>query len=97
MSKCDYTDNWASELHEEFCFWSFEEWKQELSDAGWTVLEGRETTGSHAYTSQWQIDNRFQGRMFITDTGGAQLRWPDTNMILVGQRDGQCLLGSSDR
>ena len=35
MSKCDYTDNWASECQEEVAFWSFQQWEQEMEAAGW--------------------------------------------------------------
>ena len=39
LSKKDYTDNWRSELKEEFCFWGFTRWKQALSETGFHVLE----------------------------------------------------------
>ena len=82
MSKCDYTDNWASECQEEFAFWSFQQWEQEMEAAGWHVVEA-----SHAYASQWQVDTRFEGRMQLLDaTTGDVLPWPSTNMVLVGER-----------
>ena len=82
MSKCDYTDNWASECQEEFAFWSFQQWEQEMEAAGWHVVEA-----SHAYASQWQVDTRFEGRMQLLDAKtGDVLPWPNTNMVLVGER-----------
>ena len=74
--KFDYTDNWSSELREEFAFWSFDDWKRELRSAGWSVHPG-----SSAYTSKWQVENRWKGRMELRARG-----WPITNMVLVGQK-----------
>ena len=34
LSKKDYTDNWQSEMHERFCFWSFAEWRRAVLEAG---------------------------------------------------------------
>ena len=27
LSKKDYLDNWQSEMHETFCYWSFRDWR----------------------------------------------------------------------
>ena len=34
LSKKDYVDNWRSEMNEEFCFWSFTQWREVLGDVG---------------------------------------------------------------
>jgi len=39
LSKKDYVDNWSSEMNEEFCFWSFADWKQVLAEAGFRIHE----------------------------------------------------------
>ena len=39
MSKKDYTANWDSEMHEEFAFWGFSDWKAALQTAGFYVIE----------------------------------------------------------
>jgi hypothetical protein len=77
MSKFDYTDNWSSELREEFCFWSFDDWKCELRAAGWSIVPG-----SHAYTSEWQVQNRWEGNIKLKG-----VEWPVTNMVLVGEKN----------
>ena len=54
LLKKDYADNWASELHEEFCFWSFSRWKQALTQAGFKVIEdpNEPARGSRANASR---------------------------------------------
>lgn len=81
ISKMEYTDNWASELHEEFCFWSFDDWTRELTDAGLTVLPE-----SHAYVNEWRVERRFRGHVRITDLSGLEISFPVTNMVIVGEK-----------
>lgn len=84
MSRKDYIDNWQSEMHETFCFWNFNEWKQNLEAAGFAVLPE-----SNAYTNQWIVDNRLKGRVELfekTDFGLRQLPFPVTNMILLAEK-----------
>lgn len=81
LSKKDYTDNWQSEMHETFCFWSFSQWKQELENAGFTV-SGK----SMAITNQWIVNNRWLGRALLLDQGGNPLPWPPTNAILIAEK-----------
>ncbi len=45
LSKKDYTDNWSSEMNEEFCFWSFTQWKDALRDTGFEIIE-QEVSGN---------------------------------------------------
>jgi len=88
LSKKDYGDNWKSEMNEEFCFWSFSMWKTELANAGFRVLENTNdaTSGSRAYVNPWIVQNRYKGHALIFDPEGAEIPWPPTNMILVGEK-----------
>jgi len=88
LSKKDYTDNWSSEMNEEFCFWSFTEWKRALADAGFEVRENpnEPSQGSRAYTSQWIVENRYAGHAALMDLSGNPLPWPPTNIVLVGEK-----------
>lgn len=81
ISKMTYTDNWASEMQERFCFWDIEEWKAELRAAGFRVVEG-----SRAYVNQWRVEHCFAGRVMLFDLDGAPLPFPETNMVLVGEK-----------
>lgn len=92
MSKKDYTDNWASEMHEAFAFWDFAEWKQALTEAGFSVVENpnEPETGSRVYTNPWIVENRWQGKvkLFIKDDNGRLQPhpWPPTNIVIVGEK-----------
>lgn len=91
LLKKDYVDNWASELHEEFCFWSFTRWKQALTEAGFKVIEdpNEPAKGSRAYASQWIVEHRFVGKAELYLREGdrlVRLDYPVTNMVLVGQK-----------
>lgn len=82
MSRKDYVDNWESEMHETFCFWDFEEWSRQLTEAGF-VLAGN----SSAYVNEWIVKNRFEGRVALLDpASGAPLNYPVTNMLLVARK-----------
>jgi SAM-dependent methyltransferase len=88
LSKKDYTDNWSSEMNEEFCFWNFSKWKQVLSEIGFQVCENpnSQTEGSHVYTNPWIVTHRQTGHTEIMDVQGHPLSWPPTNMVLVCEK-----------
>lgn len=91
MTKLDYVQNWASEMHEEFAFWSFSEWKAALVKAGFRVLENPNAAqeGSRVYTSDWIVENRWQGRVALYREMNGRLEalpYPPTNIVLVGQK-----------
>lgn len=85
LSKKDYLDNWASEMHEAFCFFSFEQWRGAVEHAGFRVHPA-----SRAFTNDWIVANRYVGRaeLFTPSTAGdpAPLPWPPTNMVLVAEK-----------
>ncbi len=92
MSKKDYTDNWASEMHEIFAFWSFSDWKEAVRDAGFHVIENPNEpgTGSRVYTNPWIVANRWQDqvKLFVAGDDG-RLRpqlWPPTNIVIVAEK-----------
>jgi hypothetical protein len=80
MSRKDYIDNWQSEMHETFCFWDFDEWKQQLQQAGFRISEK-----SNAYTNEWIVRNRYLGKvdLFEDTTQLNKLDYPVTNMIVL--------------
>lgn len=91
LSKKDYTDNWYSEMHEEFAFWGFSQWKTALHQAGFQVLENPNEPlhGSRVYTNPWIVENRYSGKAQLFQQVGAQLQplpYPVTNIVLVGRR-----------
>ena len=82
LTRKDYTDNWQSEMHETFCYWDFNEWKNHLADAGFII-----SPSSHVFTNEWIAANRWKGKaeLFISENGKPQkMDYPVTHMILVG-------------
>ena len=79
LSRKDYCDNWKSEMHETFCFWNFEEWKQELQKVGFRIHPL-----SDAYTNQWIVDNRWIGKASLYNLNLEPLDYPVTTMLLIG-------------
>jgi hypothetical protein len=88
LSKKDYTDNWSSEMNEEFCFWSFLVWKRVLAETGFRIVENSNhpSEGSRVYTNPWIIEHRHAGHVEIADATGQPLPWPPTNMVLVAEK-----------
>ena len=84
LSKKDYTDNWKSEMNEEFCFWSYSKWKAVLAEIGFHVHENpnKMATGSRTYVNPWIVQHRYDGRVALQDAKGDALSWPPTNMVL---------------
>ncbi|MBX2921376.1 MAG: methyltransferase domain-containing protein [Chitinophagaceae bacterium] len=84
LSRKDYTDNWQSEMHETFCFWDFNDWKEQLSAAGFHIHPD-----SSAFTNSWIVNNRWKGKaaLFEWRNGGLiPVDFPVTHMILVGMK-----------
>ena len=88
LSKKDYTDNWSSEMNEEFCFWNFSKWKQVLTEIGFKIYENPNNVaeGSRVYINPWIVEHRHTGHVEIFDLEGQVLPWPPTNMVLVAEK-----------
>jgi hypothetical protein len=84
ITKMDYTDNWASEMHEEFAFWSFGDWKRALREVGFNVRQP-----SHVYTNDWIVRDRWDKRVALFQKQGDMLLplpYPPTTMVLVAEK-----------
>ena len=84
LSKKDYTDNWESEMHESFCFWSFSAWKRAIEKAGFVVHRD-----SRVFTNPWIVKNRYRGKAKIYRMRSNKLQkipYPPTNMVMVGEK-----------
>lgn len=84
LSKKDYTDSWYSEMHETFCYWNFDDWKQAVAKAGFSVNEA-----SHAYRNEWIVEHRYTGHAELFTVSEGQLvplDFPVTNMLLVAEK-----------
>ena len=77
-------------MNEEFCFWSFAQWKSALTTAGFTPLEN-EVSGrplSRAYGNPWILEHRYQGKVRLApvESPEIELPFPPTNMVLVAEK-----------
>ena len=84
LSRKDYTDNWESEMHETFCFWDFEEWKEQLANAGFNIHPS-----SRVFRNEWIAENRWKGRVALFEQIAGKfitLEYPVTTMILIGEK-----------
>jgi SAM-dependent methyltransferase len=84
MSKMNYVDNWDSEMHEEFGFWNFNDWKSELEKTGYDIVEGSKT-----FSSQYIVDHMYKGKVELYKMTNERLdpiNYPPTNMILAAEK-----------
>jgi hypothetical protein len=84
LSKKDYLDNWRSEMHETFCYWSFSDWCAAVERAGLSVQPA-----SQAFTNPWIVEHRLKDKVRLFRRGGSALEaldWPVTNMLLVAEK-----------
>ena len=79
LSRKDYFDNWKSEMHETFCFWDFNEWKEHLQQAGFRIHPS-----SHVYTNQWIVNNRWKDKAVLYNLNFEPVDYPVTTMLLIG-------------
>jgi SAM-dependent methyltransferase len=84
MSKKNYTDNWDSEMHEEFGFYSFSKWQNLLQEMGYEIAHG-----SRTFLNPHILEHSYQGNVALFTRHGDELvpePYPPTNMILVGEK-----------
>jgi hypothetical protein len=84
LSKKDYTDNWYSEMHETFCFWSFNDWQKTLKKYNFKILKE-----SHDFTNPRIVENRFEWKVEFFKKNGNKLEsldYPVTNMVMVVEK-----------
>jgi SAM-dependent methyltransferase len=84
MSRKDYTDNWESEMHETFTFWSFSDWERALKEMGFEI-----SPVSKAYVNEWIVANRLVGKVELFETVGENIKalpYPVTNMLMLAEK-----------
>jgi SAM-dependent methyltransferase len=77
----DYTDNWLSEAHEQFCGLEFADWKALLTDVGFEI-----DPASHAWRNDWIVEHRMRPVAELRTADGEPLDWPVTHVLLVARR-----------
>ncbi|PSO45863.1 MAG: hypothetical protein BRC25_00550 [Parcubacteria group bacterium SW_6_46_9] len=92
MTKKDYTDNWYSELQEEFAFWDITDWRKAAEAAGFAVVaDTPNQAGTRVYQSDWIVENRWEDALtlFAVNENGKpkeQIAYPPTNIVLVAEK-----------
>jgi hypothetical protein len=84
LSKKDYPDNWRSEMHERFCFWSFADWRATVEQVGFRLH-----AASHAFVNEWLVENRYRSKADLlvkTNTGLQPLPYPPTHLVLAADK-----------
>ncbi|MCB9231438.1 MAG: transferase [Bacteroidia bacterium] len=84
ISKKDYADNWQSEMHERFCFWRYEDYKNALEKTGFHI-----TPNSKPYTNTWLVENRYRGHADLFEEVKGKiipLPYPVTHMMMIGAK-----------
>jgi hypothetical protein len=76
----DYTDNWESEMHERFCFWSFSQWAEALEQAGFIIQKD-----SGLFTNPWIYENRIQNKIKILDSENNEIKIP-THAVFAARK-----------
>ena len=76
----DYTQDWDQEIQEEYTYFSQVQFEQLFSRLGLRVLV---STPLH---NPWIVENRFEGQFEMFDPDGAQLDFPPTNYLIVGEK-----------
>lgn len=78
LSRDAYADNWLSEMHESFGFWSAADWMAELRSAGFQLEDG-----SGGYANGWLIENRYAPLGTLDEP---HARWPDTHIFTIARK-----------
>lgn len=84
ITKKDYVDNWQSEMHETFAFWSFSEWQAVVQEVGFDI-----NAQSIAFSNPWIVENRFKGKVQLFKKERSRLvemEYPVTNMFLISEK-----------
>lgn len=80
LCKKDYAVNWDIEVHEEFGPFTAAQWAHELYAAGLRPVSVQ------SHWNPWIVENRYEGRAWVTEVDGTPLPWPATHVVVVGER-----------
>jgi SAM-dependent methyltransferase len=76
----DYRTDWASEIKEEYTYFTQAQFEGLFARLGLRVL------ASTPLRNPWIVRHRFQGRFELRDAGGLALDFPATNYVIVGEK-----------
>ncbi len=79
----DYTANWRQEIKEKYTYWSAEEAKAHLAEAGYVNIQVIPDP------NQYILKNRLEGKISLFDSTDGELKaipFPPTHFIIVGEK-----------
>ncbi|HSC88135.1 MAG TPA: class I SAM-dependent methyltransferase [Polyangiaceae bacterium] len=76
----DYRDDWASEVLEEYTYFTQQRFEAEYAKLGLRLL------ASFPIHNPWIVRHRFVDRAELRSTDGTQLEFPATNLLIVGEK-----------
>ncbi|MEV6491042.1 class I SAM-dependent methyltransferase, partial [Actinoplanes sp. NPDC051633] len=81
LTRKDYTDNWASEVQEQFCGMEFADWKSLLTDVGFELDPMSGTS-----RNDWIVEHRLDPVASLHHLDGTPMQWPVTHVLFVARR-----------
>ncbi len=76
----DYRADWATEVLEEYTYLSQSQFEESFRSLGLRIVTSR------PLWNPWIVQNRFEGKFYLSDLGGATLPFPPTNYLIVGEK-----------
>ena len=76
----DYRADWATEILEEYTYLSQSQFEEAFRSRGLRVVTSR------PLWNPWIVQNRFEGKFYLSDSGGNPLPFPPTNYLIVGEK-----------
>lgn len=78
----DSRNKWATEVHQEFTFFTYQDYRREFSKMGMRMIY------SAPYWNPWVVSNCFKGRFQLYREDGTPMSSPATNHFVLSQRVG---------
>jgi len=76
----DYRADWATEILEEYTYLSQSQFEEAFRSRGLRVVTSR------PLWNPWIVQNRFEGKFYLSDLDGSPLPFPPTNYLIVGEK-----------
>ncbi|MBC7931700.1 MAG: methyltransferase domain-containing protein [Rubrivivax sp.] len=76
----DYRADWETEVLEEYTYLSQSEFEEAFRSRGLRIVTSR------PLWNPWIVQNRFEGKFYLSDLSGATLPFPPTNYLIVGEK-----------
>ena len=76
----DYRADWETEILEEYTYLSQAEFESAFRSRGLRIVVSR------PLWNPWIVQNRFEGKFYLSDLNGNRLPFPPTNYLIVGEK-----------